>query len=155
MFEPRGGIRADPVVFRGHLKPRELAAMGFLYFWNSGQLFTIMRCAHCGIFAIPRNVRKSYVRGWHCEQCRNSASAKAATAAYRTNSRARWFSRAATAFREYESSPRLTTTNRVLFIRDRVNEGLPAYQRITRNMITRNLTKIQAAAEGRDKNAES
>ncbi len=154
MFEPRGGVRADPVVFRGHLKPRELAAMGFLYFWNSGQLFTIMRCAHCGIFALPRKARKSYVRGWHCERCRNSASAKAATAEYRKNSRVRWFSRAVTAYREYESSPRLARTNRVLFIRDRVNAGLPAYQRIKRNTITHNLVKIQAATEGRDQNAK-
>jgi hypothetical protein len=155
MFEPRGGIRADPVVFRGHLKPEELAAMGFLYFWNSGQLFTIMRCAHCGIFAIPRKARKSYVRGWHCERCRNRASAKAATAETRKNLRKRWFARAVDAFREFDRQPRRAKDKRVEFITKRVNKGLPALHRIKRNTITHNLAKIQAAAKGGNQNAES
>jgi hypothetical protein len=154
MFNPRGGIRADPVVFRGQLKPKELAAMGFLYFWNSGQLFTIMRCAHCRIFEIPRKARKGYVRGWHCKRCRSSASAMAATAATRKSIRKRWFARAVNAYRDFDHQPRRAKNDRVEFITKRVNDGLSALHKIKRNTITSNLTKIQAAAEGGNQNAE-
>lgn len=154
MFDLRGGIRANPVMFRGHLKPNELAAMGFLYFWNSGQLFTIMRCTHCGVFTIPRKVRKSYVRGWHCERCRNSASAKAATADARKSIRDRWFALAVSAYLEFGRQRRRAKNDQVEFIRKRVNDGLPPLQRIKRNTITHNLTEIQAAAKEGNKNAK-
>lgn len=153
-FDPRGGIRADPVMFRGHLKPNELAAMGFLYFWNSGQLFTLMRCANCGIFSVPSKVRKSYVRGWHCDRCRNSASAKAATAETRKRIRDGWFTRAVDAYLKFDRRPHRLTSNRTLFIVEQVNSGLPILDRIKRNTVTRNLAKIQTAAEGRNKNAK-
>ncbi len=153
MFDPRGGIRAVPVVFRGHLKPEELAAMGFLYFWNSGQLFTVMRCAHCGIFSIPRKVRKSYKRGWHCEHCRNIGSAKAATADTRKAFRERWFKRAVDAYQEFDRHHRRANNDRIVFITKRVNDGLPR-DKIKRNTITHNLAEIRAAAEGRNQDAK-
>lgn len=154
-FDPRGGIRADPVVFRGHLNPKELAALGFLHFWNSDQLFTIMRCAKCGIFVLPPKARKSYARGWHCVRHRDSAAAVAATADSRKKFRERWFGRAVDACREFERHPRRDKNDRVEFITKRVNDCLPALHRIKRNTITRNLAKIQAAAKGRNQNAES
>ena len=154
MFDRRGGLRADPVVFRGNLKPEELAAMAFLYFWNSDQLFTIMRCVHCGVYEISRKARKSYKRGWYCALHRNSASAMSSTAEIRKSHRAKWFSLAVAAYREYETKPRRAKNDRVLFIRDQVNDHLPTLDKIKRNTITRNLAKIQVAAEGRNHNAK-
>ena len=155
-MEPRGGIRAAPMVFRGYLSPEELAAWGFLLFWQSPWLFTIMRCARCNVFVIPsRKPRKSYRRGWHCEQCRNKASAAAATADTRNTIRDRWFGRAVAAWLKCKSQPRRSTKDRcVLFLMERVNKGLPYSSRIKRNTITHNLGKIQAAAEGRTENAK-
>jgi hypothetical protein len=154
-FDPKGGIRADPVVFRGYLEAKELAAYGFFLFWQSQWLFTIMRCANCGKFDIPeRKPRSSYIRGWHCEVCRNSASAKAATADARKSMRNRWFELAISASREYDRRSRRSGNDRVRFVTTRVNRDLPALQRIKRNTISRNLAKIQAEAGRRENNAK-
>lgn len=154
-FNPRGGIQAVPIVFRGYLKPDELAAYGFFLFWQSPWLFTIMRCARCGKFAIPqRKTLSSYVRGWHCEKCRNIAGAEASTAATRKSIRDRWFVRAVSVWLKVEGRSFRDSDERVRLITEWVNEGLPAQQRIKRNSITHNLTEIQAEAERRKRNAK-
>jgi len=154
-FEPRGGIEVAPIVFRRHLKPEELAAFGFMLFWRSQRLYRLMRCSHCGAFSIPgRKVRKSYVRGWHCERCRNKASAMAATGEARKAFRKRWFALAVNAYRKYESHTRRTTNDPARFITEWVNESLSASHNIKRNTITRNLGAIRMEAE-RESHAKS
>jgi len=148
-MEPRGGFRFAPILF-GHAWPGNmLAAWAFYFFWQQDTWrFRLMRCAHCRFFSIPeRKTRKSYVRGWHCERCRNSASAKAATANLRDSLRKRWFARAVSALLEYEGGPRRAGNDLVQFITDRVNAGLKPTNRIKRNTITRNLAAIRQMAE--------
>lgn len=149
-FEPRGGIRAVPVVLRGAFRPDEpekLAAYGFVLFWQSPWLFTLMRCAHCGVFATPsRKVRKRYAHGWHCERCRKKALTMAATRRTREKFRAQVLASAVRACLEYESKPRRAGNDLVQFITDRVNAGLKPTNRIKRNTITRNLATIRQKA---------
>lgn len=154
IVKPSGGIEASPGLVERYPSPNDLAAWAFFIFWKSPWLFTLMRCANCSIFAVPPKARKRYVRGWHCEQCRNSASAKAATAATRKSIRDRWFARAVDAYLEFDRQPRRAKSDRVEFIKKRVNDGLSALHKIKRNTITRNLANIQAAAVGRDQNAQ-
>jgi hypothetical protein len=147
-LDPRGGIEAVPILFRGHLKPEELSAYGFYLFWREPWLFTVMRCAHCKVFALPRRTpRRTYIRGWHCERCRNTVSAIVATADARRAIRDRWLRLAVEAWLEYEQQRRRSTNDRVVFVMERVNKRLPYADRIKRNSITRNRAKIQAEAE--------
>jgi transposase-like protein len=154
-FLPRGGVRPVPVVYAGSLSPEELAAWGFLVFWQSSCLFTLMRCASCREFAVPNSkLRESYVRGWHCPLCRNNSSAKAATTASRKHHRDEWFELAVEAFLNYSSRARRPTQDSVAFITERVNKALAFSRKIQRNTITHNLTKIQVEAAGRKVNAK-
>ena len=155
IVKPSGGIEASPGLVAGYLNPDELAAWAFFIFWKSPWLFILMRCARCGIFAIPDGrVRKSYKRGWHCARCRNSASARAATAEYRKVFRRRWFGNAVNAYLDFERRSHRAKNDKVQFITKRVNESLPALYKIKRNTITHNLAEIQAAAEGRSQHAK-
>jgi hypothetical protein len=151
----KGGIvyYTDPIFIP--VTPESLAAEIFLEFYRSEWLYRIMRCNRCkGIFLPNRKPRKQYERGWHCDKCRNSAAAQAATDARRTRDREQWFALAVGAYREYMSKPRRSTPDVSVFLTERVNKGLPYSSRIKRNTITHNLGKIQAAAEGRTENAE-
>ena len=78
-IEPGGGFSFSPVLFNTNLPAEELAALAFFLFWQSPLLYTLMRCAKCCTYSIPRTVRKQYVRGWYCKQHQKSALAMAAT----------------------------------------------------------------------------
>jgi hypothetical protein len=154
-FNPRGGVELVPVVFSGALSEEQLAAWGFYLFWKSELLFTLMRCARCGVFAIPaRKPRGHYLRGWHCQKCRNIAPALRGTETARKQKRDEWFALAVIAYLNFDQHPRRLTSNRILFIVERVNAGLSVYERIKRHTITRNLKEIQAKAEARKQNAQ-
>lgn len=133
------------------------AALIFYWFYRSSWLFRLMRCNRCKALSLPQTKpRKRYERGWHCDKCRNSAAAQAATAARRTRLREQWLGLAVDAYREYRSSPRRSTNGVSAFIAERVNKRLPYNSRIKRNTITRNLKEIQAHAElkGAKRNAK-
>lgn len=148
-MEPHAGFRFAPVLFRNAWPGNMLAAWAFYFFWQQDTWrFRLMRCAECGIFSIPgRKPRKSYVRGWHCERCRDSASAKAATRRTRKKFRERVLASAVGAYLEYESEPRRTGNDLVQFLTDRVNAGLKPTNRIKRNTITHNLAAIRQKAK--------
>jgi transposase-like protein len=121
------------------------AAQIFYWFFRSGFVFLLMRCNRCKALSMPKTKpRRKYERGWHCDKCRNSAAAQAATDAKRAQQRERWFALAVDAYREYRSKPRRSTHDVSAFLAERVNKSLPYSSRIKRNTITRNLTKIQA-----------
>jgi hypothetical protein len=127
------------------------AAQLFLEFFRSEWLYRIMRCSRCKALAVPdRKPRKRYERGWHCDKCRNSAAAQAATDARRARIREKWFSLAADAYREYVSKPRRSSHDVSAFLTEHVNKGLPYSSRIKRNWITRNLKEIIARAESKE-----
>ena len=149
IVNPKGGFSFSPGLVNGSFSNEELAAWAFLRFWQSPWLFTLMRCASCGIFAIPAKVRKSYKRGWLCAHCRNSVAARAATQKTRKDFHERWFRLAVNAYRDFENHTRRANNDKVQFITKRVNDGLPALYKIKRNTITRNLAEIQAEVERR------
>jgi len=148
IVNPKGGFSFSPGLVNGSFSNEELAAWAFLRFWQSPWLFTLMRCASCGIFAIPAKVRKSYKRGWLCAHCRNSVAARAATQKTRKDFHERWFRLAITACRDFESHTRRRGNDKARFITERVNDQLSAMHHIKRNTITRNLKGIQAAVGG-------
>lgn len=150
---PKGGTsyRPDPYVDPA---PQNLATVIFLEFYGSEWLFRLMRCNRCKAIVLPdRKPRNRYERGWHCDKCRNSAAAQAATDARRARLKEQWFALAVDAYREYISKPRRSTLDVKAFITERVNKNLPYSSRIKRHTITRNLAKIQAEAERREHNA--
>jgi hypothetical protein len=147
-FLPEGGIE--------YIKPslsqpdaEKCAARIFLDFYSSEWRYRLMRCQRCRSLRVPkRNPRKYYERGWHCDQCRHGAAAQAATSKSRALIRDRWFRRAVDAYQKFEKLNGQTKRDKVRYITEHVNAGLPPTQKIKRNMITRNLAEIQAAAEG-------
>lgn len=151
---PQGGFtfRPDPFV---EPTSQNLAAVIFSEFYCSELRFRLMRCNRCKAMVLPdRKPRTRYERGWHCDKCRNSAAAQSATDASRARFREQWFALAVDAYREYVSKPRRSTHDESAFLAERVNRNLPYSSRIKRHTITRNLTKIQAAAERRKRNAK-
>lgn len=153
----RGGI--DYFLGRGWLgSSAELrAAQIFYWFYRSNWVLLLMRCNRCKAFSMPKTrPRRKYERGWHCDKCRNSAAAQAATDATRARLREQWFALAVDAYRDYRSETRRSTHDVSAFITERVNKSLPYSSRIKRNTITRNLKEIRAQVElkGEDRNAK-
>lgn len=152
-IDPRGGIdyflRREWSGSSAELR----AAQIFYWFYRSSFVFLLMRCNRCKALTVPRTKpRKRYERGWHCDNCRNSAAALAATASKRGQLRERWFALAIDACVEYGSQSRRSTHDVCAFITERVNRSLPYSNRIKRNTITRNLKEIQAQAESKGEN---
>jgi hypothetical protein len=137
-FDPRGGIRFDPVVWRRALKPEELAALGFFYFWDSGQLFTIVRCANakCGVFAFRPNDIERYVHGWHCLKHSKNAAALRSAAKARQDERDKWLPRIPEIFLRYEARNPKPREHRSVWIRNEINRKLSRNDRIERHRIT-------------------
>jgi len=143
---PQGGLDFDFIGRNNTDDPEEVAAGLFLTFFRSEWLFSLMQCRKCKGFAVPsRKPRESYVRGWHCEKCRNSAAAQAATDERRKQFKEEWFPLAVEAYREFHSQTRRTSNNISVFIMEKVNISLKN-SRIKRKRITRNLKAIQAKA---------
>lgn len=154
---PRGGI--DYYLRRAWLgSSAELRAAQIFYtFYRSNFVFLLMRCNRCKALSMPRiKPRKRYERGWHCDKCRNSAAAQAATDAKRNQFREQWFALAVDAYRGYRSKPRRSTHDVSAYLTEQVNKRLPYSTRIKRNTITRNLKEIQNRVElkGEDRNAK-
>lgn len=151
-ISPGGGV--DYILReKGRQSTESRAALIFYWFYRSNWLFRLMRCNRCKALSLPQTKpRKRYERGWHCDKCRNSAAAQAATAARRTRLREQWLGLAVDAYREYRSSPRRSTNDVSVFIAERVNKRLPYNSRIKRNTITRNLKEIQAHAAKKETN---
>jgi hypothetical protein len=156
-FNPRGGVELVPVLFSGVLSEEQIAAWGFYLFWQSPLPFKLMRCARCGVFEIPTRTRKpreGYMRGWHCRRCRNTASALANTADTRKAMRDKGLDLASDAYLDFERRPRRSTSDRTLFILERVNKGLPLGMKLKRHWVTHNFSHIvneanrKAAANG-------
>jgi hypothetical protein len=149
-LHPEGGIEYIPEPTLANPDAGKCAAQIFLEFFSTEWRYRLMRCRQCRSLCAPKNKpRNGYPRGWYCNNCRNSAAAQAATEKTRDLLWERWFMRAVNAYREFEDQPGRTGRDRIQFITDRVNAGLPALHRIKRNTITLNLEKIQATAEGR------
>ena len=156
-IDSRGGIdyflRQESLGSNAELR----AAQIFYWFYRSGWVFSLMRCNRCRSLSVPTTKpRKRYERGWHCDKCRNSAAALAATAAKREQFREQWLALAVDAYTEFVSRPRRAAHDLSAFITERVNRDLPFSDRIKRNTITRNLKQIQARAElkGAKRNAK-
>ncbi len=153
-FNPGGGVELVPEILPGTLSEEQLAAWGFYLFWKAALLFTLMRCARCGVFAIPgRKPRRRYLRGWHCERCRNTAHALAATKDAREKRKCTWLKLAVDAYLDFYQHPRRSKRDRTLFIVEKVNASMPIYQRIKRHTITHNMSEIEAEVGRRKPNA--
>jgi hypothetical protein len=150
---PRGGIQYEPTMRGVDTDPETLAAGMFLYFYSSEWPYRLMRCHHCGVFSVPaRKLRSSYVRGWHCNRCSRKVSAMVSVADSRKARRDKWLKLAVDAVTRWEETPQ--KQDRIEWIKNAVNKGLPLMDRIKRNTITRNLKEIENRAKG-DEHAES
>lgn len=140
-----GGLAYTPKFRLDDSTPETLAAGFFVGFFRSEWIHRLMRCNRCWALAAPERMpRKRYERGWHCPGCIRKASATVSTQITRAGVRERWMNLAAKAFADYEK--RGIKSDCVLWIKDRVNNYLPAAQHIKRNSITRNLAEIQTRA---------
>lgn len=155
-ISPGGGVNYF-LREKGRRNTELRAALIFYWFYRSNWVFWLRRCNRCKALSMPTTKpRKRYERGWHCDKCRNSAAAQAATDARRARLREQWLGLAVDAYREYRSSPRRSTNDVSAFIAERVNKRLPYNSRIKRNTITRNFKEIQirAAKTGAKRNAK-
>lgn len=101
---------------------RVTATVLFLQFFRSDSIFRLMKCRKCQAFYCPeRLLRESYIRGWHCEGCRNSAAAPQHVKTTRANARDRWLAFAAEALNQWSPSK---DPDKARWIANKVNSRL-------------------------------
>lgn len=144
----RGGIEYEPTFSSLSEDPETVAAGMFLTFYRSEWLFRLMRCRHCCKFSVPRRrPRKNYVRGWLCSRCAKTVPAAVAVKNSRQFRHQQWFNLAVDAHIALNATPSQgDSIDRAAKITEKVNAGLPLFDRIKRNTITKNLAEIARAA---------
>lgn len=141
-IHPGGGYDFDAVPSLSD--NREVIAGFFFYlFYGSEWVYRLVKCRHCGAFALPtRKLWKSYTRGWLCKACSRTLPAILSVTKARADARRRWFALAVEAWRTWEAKPQ--TGDRNKWITREVNRGLPPRDaRIRSNTIKLNEKKIE------------
>lgn len=142
-----GGVKLLPKLWKKR-DSRFIAAWLFMEFYNSDWTTKLVKCRECSKYAVPRTVRKSYEHGWYCsKKCRNVKNKKT-IAVIRKKEHDKWFNLAVNACIEWDSSAVKPSDDWIRWITEKVNEKMT--NKIKRNTITRNLSKIEEEARKRN-----
>ena len=123
--------------------PETHVALLFIRFFDSPWIFRLMRCTRCRTYQLVNAPRQSYVRGWHCAECRKTAAATRCVSKARANERERRLQACAAAWAKDEPKH----ADRCAWVLEQANKQFEYGDLIKRNFIARNRAEIQDRAE--------
>jgi hypothetical protein len=142
-LNPRGGRE---YVFTSSsdsdVMPESQAIVLFIRLYCSPWLKGLMRCAQCRTYDLVSSPRSSYIRGWHCKKCRNSAPARRRTRETRNDLKKLRLRYCVEEWLKDQAG----SSRRKGSIATRVNTRLRPDQWIKQNYVTRHLPEIVAQA---------